>query len=84
MNLKKVLSVAKGLEGQTITLEELNMLMSFLTGYDSVKKWGYIEISEVQQANYLYKGAWIRVEFECAGLNLQKQLIIKVLRVSKI
>lgn len=84
MNLKKVLSIAKGLEGQTITLDELNVLMSSLTGYDSVEKWGYIELSEVHQANYLYKGAWIRVEFEGAGLNLQKQLIIKVLRVSKI
>ena len=84
MNLKKVLSIAKGLEGQTITLDELNVLMSSLTGYDSVEKWGYIELSEVQQANYLYKGAWIRIEFEGEGLNLQKQLIIKVLRVSKI
>lgn len=84
MNLKKVLSIAKGLEGQTITLDELNVLMSSLTGYDSVSKWGYIELSEAHQANYLYKGAWIRVEFESAGLNLQKQLIIKVLRVSKI
>ena len=84
MNVSKVLSIARGLEGQTITLDELNMLMSSLTGYDSVKKWGYIELSEVQQANYLYKGAWIRVEFEGEGLNLQKQLIIKVVRVSKI
>ena len=84
MNLKKVLSIAKKLEGQIITLDELNVLMSSLTGYDSVEKWGYIELSEAHQANYLYKGAWIRVEFEGEGLNLQKQLIIKVLRVSKI
>ena len=84
MNVSKVLSIAKGLEGQTITLDELNTLMYSLTGYDSVKKWGYIELSEVHQANYLYKGAWIRVEFEGEGLNLQKELIIKVLRVSKI
>lgn len=84
MNLKKVLSIAQKLEGQIITLDELNVLMSSLTGYDSVSKWGYIELSEVHQANYLYKGAWIRVEFEGEGLNLQKQLIIKILRVSKI
>ena len=84
MNVSKVLSIAKGLEGQTITLDELNTLMCSLTGYDSVKKWGYIELSEVHQANYLYKGAWIRVEFEGEGLNLQKQLIIKVIKVSKI
>ena len=84
MNVSKVLSIAKGLEGQTITLDELNTLMCSLTGYDSVKKWGYIELSEVHQANYLYKGAWIRIEFEGEGLNLQKQLIIKVIKVSKI